>query len=78
MFKKPKIWDLQGEQNPNINYVVLFVAVFSPSTLHEISDFLYCNGGVARGLACHAEHDLNFFKPKFFWPFFYMMKCFRT
>ena len=25
-----------------------------------------CHTGVAKGLACHAAHDLNFFKPKFF------------
>ena len=33
------------------------------STAHDHS-------GVARGLACHAEHDLNFFKPKFFFGYF--------
>ena len=30
------------------------------------------HSGVARGLACHAEHDLNFFKPKFFLTIFFL------
>ena len=29
--------------------------------------------GVARGHACHAEHDLNFFKPKIFLPNIFQM-----
>ena len=52
---------LQREQNPNINYVVLFVAVFSPSTPHEISAvFLYCN-----------EYKYSLFTPNMqFFPLF--------
>ena len=38
--------------------------------------FLTFISGVARGHACHAEHDLNFFKPKVFQ--FFCIKYFGT
>ena len=40
--------------------------------LFSYNNYCFFRSGVARGLVCHAEHDLNFFKRKVFLTVFFL------